>query len=181
MTPNTPPDSVDAYLARLHAELRKRWVHDVRILEETRGHLSDAAERSVRTGATQAEAEDRAIAQFGFAETVAAHFAREEFAVLNRFLMVAAIVIGIGIAYMDSRPNFDDTGVTAGLLLISAALLGLIAPQRPWLWALAIGIWIPAHALIQHPGPKALLMLIVLAFPFVGAYAGMAMRRRALY
>jgi hypothetical protein len=95
----------------------------------------------------------------------------------NRLLTVAAVVIGVAIAYMDSRPHWDDAGITAGLMVISAGLLGLIAPQRPWLWALAIGIWIPAHAMVQHPEPKALAMLVILAFPFAGAYAGMAMRR----
>ena|SRR5436305_7538681 len=96
---------------------------------------------------------------------------------LNRILIVVAIVIGLGIAYVDSRPHFDDAGITAGLLVISAGLLGLIAPQRPWLWALAIGIWIPLHAMVQHPEPKAVIMLVLLAFPFAGAYAGMAVRR----
>jgi hypothetical protein len=92
-------------------------------------------------------------------------------------VMLAAVVLGLAIAYMDSRPSFDDAGITAGLMLISAGLLGLIAPQRPWLWALGVGIWIPAHAMMRHPEPKALMMLVVLAFPLAGAYAGMAMRR----
>jgi hypothetical protein len=175
--PDGDADKVAGYLARLRAELRKRWVPDARILEETRGHLSDAAERAVQSGLSPADAEDRAIQHFGSADTVATHFAREEFAVRNRLLMLAAVVIGLAIAYIDSRPHWDDTGITVGLMVTSAGLLGLIAPQRPWLWALAIGIWIPAHALAQHPEPKTLLMLIVLAFPFAGAYAGMAMRR----
>jgi hypothetical protein len=170
-------DKVAGYLAALQAELRRRWVPDGRILEETRGHLSDAAERAVQSGLSPADAEDRAIQNFGSAETVAASFAREEFAMKNRLLTVAAVVIGVAIAYMDSRPHWDDAGITAGLMVISAGLLGLIAPQRPWLWALAIGIWIPAHAMVQHPEPKALAMLVILAFPFAGAYAGMAMRR----
>jgi hypothetical protein len=95
-------------------------------------------------------------------------------------LLLSAVAAGLAIAYMDSRPHFDDAGITAGLMLISACLLGLIAPQRPWLWALAVGIWIPAQAMARHPEPKALLMLVVLAFPFAGAYAGMAMRRMLL-
>ena len=92
-------------------------------------------------------------------------------------VVLSGVAFGLAIAYMDSRPHFDDAGITAGLLLISAGLLGLIAPQRPWLWALAVGIWIPAQAMVRHPEPKALLMLAVLAFPLAGAYAGMAMRR----
>jgi hypothetical protein len=103
--------------------------------------------------------------------------AREEFVIMNRLLILASIVIGLAIAYIDSRPHWDDAGITAGLLLMSAGLLGLVAPQRPWLWALAIGIWIPVHTMIQHPGPKALTVLVVLVFPFAGAYAGMAMRK----
>jgi hypothetical protein len=91
-------------------------------------------------------------------------------------VLLVAIVLGLVIAYVDSRPHFDDAGITAGLLLMSAGMLSVIAPQRPWRWALAIGIWIPLHAIVQHPGPGALAMLAVLAFPFAGAYAGMVMR-----
>jgi hypothetical protein len=96
---------------------------------------------------------------------------------LNRLLIVAAILIGIGIAYVDSRPTWDDTGITAGALLMAAGCLGLIAPQRPWVWALAVGIWIPAHAIVHQRSIGSLVMLVVLAFPFAGAYAGMAVRR----
>ena len=64
-------------------------------------------------------------------------------------------------------------------MLISAGLLGLIAPQRPWLWALASAL-VPARD-GAAPGPKALVMLVVLAFPFAGAYAGMAALARAVH
>jgi hypothetical protein len=54
---------------------------------------------------------------------------------------------------------------------------GLIAPMRPWRWALLVGIWIPLHTLVQTGSPRSLIMLVVLAFPFAGAYAGTAIRR----
>jgi hypothetical protein len=55
--------------------------------------------------------------------------------------------------------------------------LGLAGPRRPWLWALGVGIWIPTLALIRAPSPATVAMLIVLVFPFAGAYLGMALRR----
>ncbi len=93
-------------------------------------------------------------------------------------LLVLAISIGLAIAWIDSRPHWDDTGITAGSLLLSAGLLGLIGPRQPWLWALGIGIWIPAHQFVQHPTlGSALGGCVILAIPMAGAYVGMAVRR----
>jgi hypothetical protein len=98
-------------------------------------------------------------------------------------LLVAALALGLAIGWIDSRPHWDDSGITTGLLLLSAALMGLIGPRRPWLWALAIGIWVPlwvparafleTHRIVFDP----LLLLFTLAVSMVGAYAGMAVRR----
>src|SRR4051812_44914857 len=96
----------------------------------------------------------------------------------TRMLFAAAILTGLAIAYMDSRPHFDDAGITAGLLLLSAGAFALMAPARPGLWSLAVGIWIPAHAMVQHPDAQSLAMLLVLVFPLAGAYAGLAVRLR---
>ena len=97
---------------------------------------------------------------------------------LNRVLLVLAIAIGLAIAYVDSRPTWDDAGITAFSLLLIAAIFGLIAPQRAWLWALAIGIWIPLHQIVRTPRLGTFLGgLLILAFPAVGAYAGMFCRR----
>ena len=91
-------------------------------------------------------------------------------------LLVVAVALGLSIAYMDSRPNFDDAGVTAGALLVSAAMLGMIGPQRPWLWALGVGIWIPLQGIaLKHD----FTMLIVLLFPLAGAYLGRLVRTLA--
>ena len=92
-------------------------------------------------------------------------------------LLAIALCAGATIAYVDSRPTWDDAGVTAFALLASAAILGIVGPERPWLWALAIGLWTPAHALMTHPVVSSLLMLIVLVFPLAGAYAGVLCRR----
>ncbi len=54
-----------------------------------------------------------------------------------------AAAAGIGIAYLDSRPGWDDTGISAGLVLIAAAVAAALSGWRPWLWALLVGVWTP--------------------------------------
>ena len=91
---------------------------------------------------------------------------------------VMALIVGLAlggvITYVDSSPGWDDTGVTAAAILASAALLGAIAPRRPWLLALAVGAWIPLVGIAVTRNYGSLLALL---FAFAGAYAGMAIRR----
>ena len=89
-------------------------------------------------------------------------------------LMMSAAAIGLAVAWVDSRPDWDDTGVTAGALALSAAVIAAISPARPWRWALLVGVWIPALALARGQGPGALLALAAAA---VGAYLGSGARR----
>ena len=72
----------------------------------------------------------------------------------------------------------DRSRVLYRALLVAGAL-GLMGPRKPWAWALGVGIWIPAWAMVDTPSWHALPMLLVLAFPFTGAYVGMAVRRMA--
>ena len=91
-------------------------------------------------------------------------------------LLGIAVLLGLLIAWVDSRPTWDDTGISAAAVFFVAALLGLALPERAWLWALAVGIWIPAYGIIVHGNYGAVLALVV---AFVGAYAG-ALGRKAL-
>jgi uncharacterized RDD family membrane protein YckC len=77
-------------------------------------------------------------------------------------------------AYVDSRPNWDDAGVTAGAIFIACAALGAALPRLAWLWALAVGGWIPLRGIaLRHD----FAMLVILVFAFAGAYAGVALRK----
>jgi len=70
---------------------------------------------------------------------------------MRKWLLIPAILIGWGITWLDSDLNWDDTSITALLIVISTGLLGFFSPNRPWLWALAVGIWIPLVGLfIRH-------------------------------
>jgi hypothetical protein len=168
---------VDAYVQQLRRELRRHFIADPRILEEVRDHLVDAVERArAEDDSFAAEAEAQAIARFGSPELVAAAFVADRTRILHRCLLVAAILAGIAIAYVDARPTWDDAGMTAGAMALVAAALGSLGPARPWRWALAVGLWIPAYALVHTPAPGSIAMFIVLIFPLAGAYLGRTAR-----
>lgn len=93
---------------------------------------------------------------------------------MQKILMVVSLFFGMAIAYVDCGPNWDDTGVTAAAIFASCALLGALEPKQPWLWALAVGIWVPflGIALSQNYGS-----LLALVPAFAGAYFGMTIRK----
>ncbi len=91
-----------------------------------------------------------------------------------KVLLPAAICLGLLIAYVDSRPNWDDTGITVLALLMTTGVLGAIGPERPWLWAIAVGAWVPAFDIASARNFGSLLALV---FAFAGAYAGMGLRK----
>ena len=80
----------------------------------------------------------------------------------------------MAIAYLDSRPTWDDTGITAGAVLIAAGILGALGPERPWLWALCVGGWIRLFEIV--PGSNW-TSLLALGIALIGAYGGMLVRR----
>ncbi|HKN66501.1 MAG TPA: hypothetical protein VJW73_09505 [Gemmatimonadaceae bacterium] len=95
-------------------------------------------------------------------------------AVLDRVVLFSAVAAGVAIALVDSQPSWDDTGVTAGALLILAFILGALAPRRPWIIALAVGVWIPIFGILARGNYGSLLALAVAV---AGAYAGALLRR----
>lgn len=89
--------------------------------------------------------------------------------------LLVALAIGLALAWVDARPNFDDTAILVGLLLIGALLAGALLARVPWLAALAVGLWIALRGIPSGNWPS----LIALAVAFVGAYGG-ALLRHAL-
>ena len=80
---------------------------------------------------------------------------------LDVFLGLVALLCGVAIAYVDSRPQWDDTGVTAGTIFLLCAVLAFFSPGRWWIWMLAVGLWVPVLALLQTGNCAAFLALLV--------------------
>jgi hypothetical protein len=83
-------------------------------------------------------------------------------------------VIGILIGWVDTRPTWDDAGVTAAAILSVAAILGAAAPQRAWVWALAVG---GSTVLLNVALRNSFGSVVALVFAFVGAFAGAFVRK----
>jgi len=173
MTPTTK----SAFLRELRRELAARWVAPGRILEETGDHLDDAILQRRKVGADEAAAEAAAIEAFGSPAMIAEGFASDRQRVPYRIILGVALACGVAIAYVDSRPTWDDSGVSALAMLATAALCGVLAPRRAWLWALAVGLWIPVYAFMRAPSLGELAMVVVLLFPLAGAYLGVGVRK----
>jgi hypothetical protein len=78
-----------------------------------------------------------------------------------------AVLSGLAIAWLDSRQDWDDTGISAGVILLTSGSFTAIRPAYPWLWALAVGSWIPVFEITTSQNYGSLLALAV---AFLGAY-----------
>ena len=89
--------------------------------------------------------------------------------------LVVAIGAGLAIGYMDSRPGWDDTGITAGALAIAALVAVLIDGSgrvvRVAAIAVLVGIWIP---IFEMSTPSSSGSLLAFVFSAVGVFVGWA-------
>ena len=67
------------------------------------------------------------------------------------FLVLVALMLGMLIFMVDSSPGWDDTGVSATMVLAASGLMGAIHPSRAWVWALAVGSWVPLRGFALDP------------------------------
>ena len=169
--------------AYMHALKRQLWLRGIRAsdaLSEVESHLLESVEAGLRQGLSVEEAEKRALERFGSVKLVARTFEKERKDGMQKILLALAVLFGILIAYVDSRPTWDDTGITAGTMLLSSGLLTLLGYRRPWLVALAIGPWTPLYETYVsgnfHLPGVILLPLFILLITFVGAYTGWVIR-----
>jgi hypothetical protein len=91
-------------------------------------------------------------------------------------LIASALILcaGLAIAWVDTRPRWDDTGITAGALAIVAAM-GSLARVPPWLVAALVAGPILVAELSGGTG-----VLLAIPFALAGAYAGAFVRRRTV-
>jgi hypothetical protein len=166
-------NQIQVYLRKLERHLWMRGLADQHDLAEIESHLLEAVEQGLGQGLSLQEAETKAIQRFGSVKLVVSTFEKERKNMIQNILLAVALLAGLFAAYVDSRPTWDDTGILAGGLLIISGLLTLLGHRKPWLIALAVGIWIPLHDIyLSHD----LRMILVLLFPLVGAYGGWLVR-----
>jgi hypothetical protein len=124
-------------------------------------------------GLSLEESERQALERFGSVKVVSLAFERERNNLMQNLLLGVALLAGLFAAYVDSRPAWDDTGILAFGILIISGLITLLDYRRPWLAALAVGLWIPLRGIfITHNYGS----ILALAFAFVGAHGGWVVR-----
>jgi hypothetical protein len=91
-------------------------------------------------------------------------------------LILFAVGIGLAVGYLDSRPSWDDTGITAASLFAASAVSAGLSGRRPWLWALLVGAWVPILEIGGGAWPASLAALPIAG---LGAAAGYVLGRAA--
>jgi len=87
---------------------------------------------------------------------------------LTGVLLLAA---GTAIAWVDTRPSWDDAGVTAGAVAV-AAVLGGLSRMSPWL----VSALVSAPLLVSEL-PNGAGVILAVPFALVGAFSGALLRR----
>lgn len=164
---------IQTYLQALKRQLWLRGVFDPESLAEAESHLLEAVEAGIRRGLSVEESERQALERFGSVKVVSLAFEKERNNLMQNLLLGIALLAGLFSAYIDSRPTWDDTGILVGGLLLASGLLTLLGHRRPWLIALAVGIWIPMRQIYLTYDFKFLIILLI---PFIGAYSGWLVR-----
>lgn len=171
--------SIDAYLVKLAQALRTEGIAPDRLVCEAREHLLDSARGHVQAGVAEEEACCRAIARFGEPQLIARALAEGPYRRPNADSIALAALWGVVMMLIDAAPNWDDTGVTAGALILSGAAAGYSSPRHVIPLALALGACIALRQfmLAQDDIPFAAAgALAVLVFPVAGAMVGRALR-----
>ena len=91
----------------------------------------------------------------------------------NKFwiLIILSLAAGLTIGWIDTRPHWDDTGVTVGLIFISSFILGTLTKRNAWVLALIIGLCITSFNYILHNNLQSSMSIVI---AFAGMYSGVA-------
>ena len=77
--------------------------------------------------------------------------------------LIAAAIVGVTMAWVDSRPSWDDTGITVAAITLASAILAGIAGRRPWLFALFVSAPTPLLELATGGSSGSLAALLFAA------------------
>lgn len=102
--------SLEAYLSRLEAELRKHGHIDRRLIAEAREHLVDAIRSGLEHGLSHEAAERETFSKFGSPETVAAAFAEDRNAMKNRLRVRLSRIASLMRGSPPNAGHYHDVG-----------------------------------------------------------------------
>jgi hypothetical protein len=89
-------------------------------------------------------------------------------------LVIVALAAGVVIGLVDSSPGWDSTGITAVALGLTGAVIAWLGGDRPWLWALLIGVPTPILDIVRSGNAGSVLAI---GFAAIGAAVGWAVAR----
>lgn len=79
------------------------------------------------------------------------------------------LVVGLLLGYVDSRPTWDDTGVTAVAVFCGAALIVSVRPALFWLTGLAVGLPILVMNVVLNANYGSTMAVVI---GLIGSVAG---------
>jgi hypothetical protein len=81
--------------------------------------------------------------------------------------VLVSLIAGVMIGRLDAGPGWDDTAITAVLLVAASAASALIAGRFPWLFAITTGMFVP---LFELPGLANGGALAAFLFSGIGSF-----------
>jgi hypothetical protein len=101
------------------------------------------------------------------------------FAAGDGLALAVALAAGAAVGWIDSRPGWDDTGVTVGALLLASGALAAARPRAWWGVALATGLPVPLFNGLAGGGFASVAALpVTLVAAGVGGLVGRTLRPR---
>ena len=76
-------------------------------------------------------------------------------------VLACAAIVGTAIGYLDSRPTWDDTGITVGAIFLAAAILAALRPRSAWLAGFLVGFPVLAFNVISSGRFDSAVALVI--------------------
>jgi hypothetical protein len=93
-----------------------------------------------------------------------------------------SLAAGCAIGFVDSRPTWDDTGVTVGAVFLASLFISAARPGSAWLTGLLVGTPVLAFNAALHAGfASAIAVVIGLVGAGVGYLIGKAAGQDAVF
>jgi hypothetical protein len=89
-------------------------------------------------------------------------------------LFLSTCIVGFCLAKLDTSRNWNDTGITVGLILITTSFFGLLISKFAWLWTIIIGgaIFAFNFALSENYSSWGAIL-----FAFIGTYSSVLLKK----